>query len=155
MMVMQAVAPRQSYGSKNPHRQSMTRVAALVICCGMAALVALGGAMYSPEPENHAPLALSIRAQLQSQLQIEQQVRSAKVKFRLTACLVSRHISDLYRLHLFISDSSSSRSSHRPNSPHLPRPSWTRLLASCRSVSDYTSISRDYRSLAKCIPSLF
>jgi len=44
----------------------------------MAALVALGGAMYSPESENHAPLALSIRAQLQSQLQVEQQVRSAK-----------------------------------------------------------------------------
>lgn len=77
--MLQAVAPRLSYGARSPTRQSFSRVAALVVCCGAAALVALGGAMYSPEQAHQAPLALSIKAQLQSQLQIDREVRAAQV----------------------------------------------------------------------------
>ena len=74
----QAVAPRQSYGSKSPSRQNFTRVAALIICCSAAALVALGGVANSPETQ-HVSNVLAIKAQLQSQLQVERDIISAQV----------------------------------------------------------------------------
>ncbi len=80
MLMMQAVAPRQSYGSTSPSRQNFTRVAALIICCSAAALVALGGIANSPEPQ-HASNVLAIKAQLQSQLQVERAIITAQVHY--------------------------------------------------------------------------